>query len=131
MISDEYRKNSVSYHSSTLAYPPPLRVEPRPMSSKQLTDTAHTVTTGATEAGFDEILTEYALAFITAIESQFGERRRELLTLRSARQLAIDAGQLPRFLPETADVRTGDSQVLSGRQSSTLALVGSTEEHQF
>jgi malate synthase len=76
------------------------------------TDTAHTVITGATEPGFDEILTVNALAFITAIEEEFGGRRRELLSVRSEGQVAIDAGQLPRFLPETANVRAGDWAVV-------------------
>jgi malate synthase len=82
------------------------------MSSKQRTDTAHIVVTGTTEPRFDEVLSADALVFVAALESQFGERRRELLTLRSARQLAIDAGELPRFLPETAAVRTGDWTVV-------------------
>ncbi len=76
------------------------------------TDTSHVVVTGATEVGFDRILTEDALAFVTAIEKRFGDRRTELLALRSDRQLGIDAGELPRFHPETAAVRAGDWTVV-------------------
>lgn len=56
---------------------------------------------------FAEILTPEALAFIAALERNFGAPRRALLERRVERQAAIDAGQLPDFLPETAEVRAG------------------------
>ena len=52
-------------------------------------------------AGFEQILTPEALAFITELQRRFDGRRRELLQRRADRQIAIDAGQLPDFLPET------------------------------
>lgn len=57
------------------------------------------------------ILTEEALGFVSAIEQKFGTRRRELMAARVAFQKKLDGGQLPRFLPETADIRRGDWHV--------------------
>jgi len=56
----------------------------------------------------DEILTQRALAFVAELERRFGPRRRELLEARAERQLRLDAGELPDFLPETREVREGD-----------------------
>jgi len=52
-----------------------------------------------------EILTDGALAFLSKLHRLFNSRRKELLQLRKERQLAIDQGQLPGFLPETAGIR--------------------------
>ena len=52
-----------------------------------------------------EILTDEAVAFVAALERQFGARRREVLAARETRQARIDAGHRPDFLPETAAVR--------------------------
>jgi len=57
---------------------------------------------------FAEILTPEALALVYKLEQAFGERRRALLQRRDERQAAIDAGQMPDFLPETADIRSRD-----------------------
>ena len=57
---------------------------------------------------FAQILTPEAVAFVAELELQFGPRRRELLERRVQRQAAIDAGQLPDFLPETAAVRAAE-----------------------
>lgn len=54
---------------------------------------------------FKEILTPDALTFVANLERAFGQRRRELLQKRDERQAEIDAGQMPDFLPETADIR--------------------------
>ena len=63
---------------------------------------------GPIEPGFDEILTPEALAFIAGLERSFGGRRKELLARRIEVQKRIDAGQLPDFLPETAEIRRRD-----------------------
>jgi malate synthase len=55
-----------------------------------------------------EILTPDALAFVAALQREFGARREELLARRETRKRALDAGQLPRFLPETCAVRASD-----------------------
>jgi malate synthase len=57
---------------------------------------------------FAEIMTPEAVAFVAELERRFGARRRELLERRVQRQAAIDAGQLPGFLPETEAVRKAE-----------------------
>ena len=59
----------------------------------------------------DDVLTPDAIAFLTDLERTFGPRRRELLELRALRTKRLDAGELPDFLPETAEVRAGDWRV--------------------
>jgi len=51
--------------------------------------------------GSDEILTKEALAFVAELHRNFNPRRIELLNRRAERQVRIDAGELPDFLPET------------------------------
>ncbi len=58
-----------------------------------------------------EVLSPEALAFIVKLQRAFNARRLELLARRAERQAAIDAGQMPVFLPETQTVRAGDWQV--------------------
>ena len=60
---------------------------------------------------FQEILTPEALAFVEKLEREFDQRRRELLQKRAERQKTFDAGSLPDFLPETADIRAAEWQV--------------------
>ena len=63
---------------------------------------------GPMNPGYAEILTPEACHFLAGLLIKFQPRRAELLALRVKRQLAIDAGQLPDFLPETAAIRSGD-----------------------
>ena len=63
---------------------------------------------GSLSAGFAEVLSTAALAFIAELHRRFESRRQELLARRKARQKEVDAGKLPGFLPETAHVRAGD-----------------------
>jgi len=51
----------------------------------------------------DTVLTPEALKFIQKLEDRFGNRRIELLHKRLSKQLEIDEGRLPEFLPETKD----------------------------
>jgi malate synthase len=67
--------------------------------------------TGALKPGFDSILTAEAIAFVVALEREFGERRRELLARRDERQRAFDAGERPDFLPHTRAIREAEWQV--------------------
>ncbi|GAB5388328.1 MAG: malate synthase A [Alphaproteobacteria bacterium] len=64
--------------------------------------------TGPMNEGFDEILTDKALAFLAGLQRKYNTRRKELLVARAERQKQFDAGTRPDFLPETADVRAGD-----------------------
>ena len=57
---------------------------------------------------YAEILTPDALALVAKLHRNFNARRAELLARRAARQAEIDAGKLPDFLPETADIRNSD-----------------------
>ena len=59
----------------------------------------------------DDVLTPDAVSFLTALEREFGERRRELLARRAERLERLAAGELPDFLTETADVRAGDWRI--------------------
>ena len=52
-----------------------------------------------------QILTPEASRFLTRMAREFEPRRRELLERRRNRQMAIDSGALPGFLPETAHIR--------------------------
>jgi malate synthase len=58
-------------------------------------------------AGSESILTPSALAFVAMLEHRFGDRRRQLLARRQEVQARLDAGWLPDFLPETAQIRSG------------------------
>jgi malate synthase len=64
--------------------------------------------TGPMHAGYADILTPEAVAFIAKLSRAFEARRQELLQRRAERQVAIDAGIMPDFLPETRAVREGD-----------------------
>ena len=66
------------------------------------------LTAGCENPRYAELLTPEALAFVALLERRFGPERRRLLELRKERQAQIDRGELPDFLPETADIRAGD-----------------------
>jgi len=66
---------------------------------------------GATEPGFEEVLTPDALEFVAALEHQFGPRRRELLAARARRRARFADGETLDFLPETSAVREGEWEV--------------------
>src|SRR5271157_995570 len=54
------------------------------------------------------ILTEEAAHFLTKLARKFEDVRQQLLTRRTARQQEIDAGKMPDFLPETAEIRAAN-----------------------
>jgi malate synthase len=56
-------------------------------------------------AAYETVLTPAALAFVAKLHREFNPRRLALLQRRAERQAALDAGQLPAFLPETAAIR--------------------------
>jgi malate synthase len=59
----------------------------------------------------DEILTPGALEFLAGLQWNFGPRRDELLAARRTRRERIAAGERPRFLEATEEIRTSDWQV--------------------
>ncbi len=63
---------------------------------------------GTVNDDFAMVLTPAALDFVAKLDRVFSARREELLRKRDARQAELDAGKLPDFLPETADVRAAD-----------------------
>ncbi|MFL5799664.1 MAG: malate synthase A [Actinomycetota bacterium] len=69
------------------------------------------VVSGPSGERFDEILTDDALAFVAALQREFGQRREELLRSRGERQERIDAGERPDFPAATAAVRDADWRV--------------------
>jgi malate synthase len=52
-----------------------------------------------------QVLTPEASRFLIRMAREFEPRRRDLLERRRTRQMEIDAGALPGFLPETAHIR--------------------------
>ena len=66
---------------------------------------------GACQAGYETILTAEALEFLKGLHLRFNARRKALLLKRAERQTAIDAGQMPDFLPATKSIRESDWQV--------------------
>ena len=58
-----------------------------------------------------EILTPEALAFVETLVREFSPARDALLRARVERQRALDAGQMPDFLPETEHVRQAVWQI--------------------
>ena len=59
----------------------------------------------------DDVLTADAVSFLTDLEREFGEHRRELLVRRAERLQRLTNGELPDFLPDTAGVREGDWRI--------------------
>jgi malate synthase len=57
------------------------------------------------------ILTPEALAFVVDLQRRFNPERQRRLEARAARQLRLDDGEAPEFLPETRSVREGDWSV--------------------
>jgi malate synthase len=61
--------------------------------------------TGPIDTGFDQILTPAAKRFLVQLAIEFESRRQDLLGRRKQRLAAIEAGQMPDFLPETQEIR--------------------------
>jgi malate synthase len=59
----------------------------------------------------EAVLTREALDLVARLQRELDPRRRELLERRRERQLELDAGALPRFLPETRDIREAEWSV--------------------
>jgi malate synthase len=86
--------------------------------------------TGKSLPNLGQILSSDALNFLERLEREFGPRRRELLRNRAERQEAINAGQMPDFLPGTAGVRGSDWQIApvpDDLQSRRVEITGPTD----
>ncbi len=66
---------------------------------------------GERTPAFAEILSDPAMDFVASLAREFSPRIEELLALRVEREHAINAGQMPDFLPETAEIRESDWHV--------------------
>ncbi|NOI67220.1 malate synthase A [Vibrio sp. 99-8-1] len=66
---------------------------------------------GHVSAEHQEIIPKGAQEFLAHLCEQYSSRVEELLTAREEKQLKIDAGQLPDFLPETQDIREGSWKI--------------------
>jgi malate synthase len=64
--------------------------------------------TGEITPSVSQILSSDALALVAKAHREFNLRRLELLERREQRQSQLDAGKLPDFLPETAEIRESD-----------------------
>ncbi|MFD2247333.1 malate synthase A [Pontibacter ruber] len=60
---------------------------------------------------FKTVLTPEALEFLEMLHQRFEAKREQLLAERVKRQERIDAGELPDFLPESAEIRKGSWKV--------------------
>ena len=87
--------------------------------------------TGEMQPEYESILTGEAIDFIAGLARTFSARRDELLSARESRQIAIDKGQLPDFLPETAAIRDDPgwrvSPVPADLQDRRVEITGPTE----
>lgn len=63
------------------------------------------------QEAYQEILGDDALQFIKALHLHFNVHRKALLKERDVVQQKIDAGWKPRFLPETAEIRSSAWQI--------------------
>ena len=61
--------------------------------------------TGPVTDDYAAILTPEAVVFVATLAGQFEGRRTDLLQKRKERQEKLDAGQMPDFLSETAEIR--------------------------
>ncbi len=68
---------------------------------------------GNTPVDAAHVLTPDALAFVAQLHRRFNPTRERLLRTRVDRQAAIDAGERPTLLRETADIRSRDWHVAS------------------
>jgi malate synthase len=66
---------------------------------------------GPVSSSQERILTPEALEFLGELQREFNPRRLELLAKRAERQQAIDHGEMPDFLKETAAIREGDWKI--------------------
>ena len=66
---------------------------------------------GPIAAGYAEILSADALAFLAELERRFGRTRADLLARRREMDARLQAGELPDFLAETKPIRERDWQI--------------------
>lgn len=79
----------------------------------------------------EQILTPQAMDFLAKLHAEFEPRRQELLAARETRRRQIAAGEDPRFLEETRDIREDDSwrvaPVAPGLEDRRVEITGPTD----
>lgn len=94
-----------------------------------MTSTGIEISAPVTE-DYKRILSDEALGFVAGLHREFDDRRRELLEHRVARQARINAGEMPDFLTDTADIRASDwrvAEVPTDLQDRRVEITGPTE----
>lgn len=85
---------------------------------------------GAMLPAYASVLTPAALEFVADLSRRFGDRITELLTARTVRQVELDGGKLPDFLPQTREIRESQWRVTSipaDLQDRRVEITGPTE----
>jgi malate synthase len=80
--------------------------------------------------GFEQVLTDEALAFVAELHTRFDDRRRELLQRRAERRARFAQGEMLDFIPDTKEIREGDWQVAPAPpklQNRRVEITGPTE----
>src|SRR5688572_29536852 len=77
------------------------------MTTAHSIDAATPAAAARPKSGYDRVLTQPALDFVTELHRRFSGRIADLLAARKARQDAFNRGERPAFLPETREVREG------------------------
>src|SRR3954449_5974392 len=86
--------------------------------------------TGQMKDGYEEILSDDAVAFLADLHRNFNARRLELLQAREDRYAELAAGGTLDFLEQTKDVREGDWQVARpapGLEDRRVEITGPTD----
>ncbi len=83
----------------------------RPVDKKMISYMLTPTLTASLRPELSDILTAEALAFVTELHGEFAQRRQHLLEARRRRQTEIDAGTMPDFDPDTAEIRRSEWQV--------------------
>jgi malate synthase len=86
--------------------------------------------TGTLDAGFEDVLTPGALAFVAALQHEFGGRREQLLEARAKRRARLAAGEMLDFLDDTRKVRESEwtvAPVPDDMQQRWVEITGPTD----
>ena len=80
------------------------------------TQTSRVTLAGEMLPAYNEILTPEALSFLKELHENFNGRRTRTFKKRVEKQKRIDAGEFPKFLEETKNIREGDWTIAQFRK---------------
>src|SRR5579875_2420989 len=95
-------------HAPDLAWTQPATRTDAMAVPQRALDRHPAVRFGGDVSDYGDILTPAAITFVADLHRRFDSRRLGLLAERSARQQRYDAGELPDFRADTADIREGN-----------------------